>query len=106
MGNKPSAERLMARPIPAPQWLSRVPRLQPKIQMVGAVSPRPSMAVPDAYSTVVPLSPPRAERGTQALLQDVDTRPPSRAVAPSGASAGGPDAVPAPEPTAPIAQSP
>jgi hypothetical protein len=105
MGGKPSAERVVARPIPAPQWLSRVPRLQPKIQLVGAVSARPSMAAPDASSTMAPL-PPRAQRGAEAPRQDVDTRAASRALAPSGASAGGTPPVPAPEPTAPIAQSP
>ncbi|HEY7037715.1 MAG TPA: lytic transglycosylase domain-containing protein [Methylomirabilota bacterium] len=106
MGDKPSAERVLARPVPPPQWISRPPRLQPKIQMVGAAAGRPSIVGADSYPTLVPLSPPRAERGPQALLQDPDTRPVSRALAPSGASASGPDSVPAPEPTAPIGQSP
>jgi len=35
MGDKQTAERVLARPVPAPQWMSRMPRPQPKVQMVS-----------------------------------------------------------------------
>src|SRR5262245_3423226 len=101
MGDKPTAERVLAKAVPAPQWISRRP--QPKVQMVSTPSTRPLIVSPRSYPTMVPFPAPRADRGPQVLLQDADSRPSSRALA---AGAGPVDAVPAPEPTEPIAQSP
>jgi hypothetical protein len=103
MGDKPTAERVPAKPVPSPQWISRMPRPQPKVQMVSAPSTRPLIVSPGSYPTMVPLPAPRADRGAQVLLHDADSRPGPRALA---AGAGPADAVPAPEPTQPIAQSP
>jgi len=106
MGDKQTAERVLAKPVPPPQWISGVPRPQPKVQMVSTPASRPLIVRPQSYPTMVPPSAPRAERGPQVLLQDADARPMPRAVAPNPAGPGAADAVPAPEPTAPIGQSP
>ena len=106
MGDKQTAERVLAKPVPTPQWISRTPRPQPKVQMVSTPTSRPLIVRPESYPTMVPAPTPRAERGPQVLLQDADARPTPRAVAPSSAVPGVADMVPAPEPTAPIGQSP
>jgi hypothetical protein len=106
MGVKQSAPRPPAKPVPPPRWISRMPRLQPKVQMVSTPPVRPSIVSPDSYPTMAPLSAPRAERGPQVLLQDADSRPSPRAGTPGGTSAGAADVPPAPAPNAPIGQSP
>ena len=105
MGDKRTADRALARPVPAPRWISRMPRPQPNVQMVSQPSTRPLMVSPESYPTMVPLPGPRADRGP-VLLQDADSRPSLRVLAPGTAGGGAADAAPAPEPTAPIAQSP
>lgn len=104
MGDKPSAERVLARPVPAPQWTSRMPRPQPKMQMVSMPAARPLIGRPEPYPTMVLMPAPQTERGPQVLLQDTDARP--SPLAPAGAGSGAADRAPAPDPTAPIAQSP
>ena len=106
MGDKQTAERVLARPVPAPQWMSRMPRPQPKVQMVSTPITRPVIGHPEPYPTMVPMPAPRTDHGPQVLLQEADARPSPRAVAPPVAGPGAADAAPAPDPTAPIAQSP
>jgi hypothetical protein len=105
MGDRQTADRVMVKPVPAPQWLSRIPRPLPKVQMVSAPATRPLVGQPEPYPSMVPLSAPRPDRGPQVLLQDADGRPSPRGLAPTAAVPDA-DAAPAPEPTAPIAQSP
>jgi hypothetical protein len=93
MGDKSGAERVMAKPIPAPVWTSRRPRSGPAVRMVGA-SPVPSRP------TLVPLAAPRPERASQVVYQDGDSEPIPWTPATS------PDALTAPAPTAQIAESP
>lgn len=106
MGDKQTAERVLARPVPAPQWMSRMPRPQPKVQMVSTPVTRPLIGRPEPYPTLVPMPAPRTDHGPQVLLQEADARPSPRALAPPVAGPGAADAAPAPDPTAPIAQSP
>lgn len=100
MGDKKGAETVMARAvIPEPQWLSRMPRPRPKVQMVGASSApsRPTMvAVPAAART-------ERAAASQLVLQDPEPRPIPRTWTPPQAAAEAPLA---PEPTAPLTQSP
>jgi hypothetical protein len=106
MGDRPSAERVLARPVPTPQWISRMPRPQPKVQMVSAPVTRPLIVRPEPYPTMVALPAPRTDHGPQVLLQEAEARPSPRALAPPAAGPGAADAAPAPDPTAPISQSP
>ena len=94
MGDPKGAERVLAKPIPAPQWISRTSRPHPKVQMVSA----PASARP----TMVPVPAPRSERASQLVLQDSDLTPAPRTWTPTLS----PDDPPAPAPTAPLAQSP
>jgi len=104
MGDRQGAERVMAKPIiPVPQWISRLPRPQPKVQMVSGSSINPGIARPaGGPSTMVPSGPARAERGSQVLLQEPEPQPSARgwSLAPTSEPA------PTPEPTVPLAQSP
>ncbi len=94
MGDPKGAERVLAKPIPAPQWISRTSRPHPKVQMVSApASARPIM---------VPVPAPRSERGAQLVLQDSDAGPAPRTWTPAPSS----DDPLAPAPTSPLAQSP
>jgi hypothetical protein len=94
MGDPKGAERVLAKPIPAPQWISRTSRPHPKVQMVSApASGRPTM---------IPVPAQRAERGSQLVLQDSDPGQAPRTWTPTPSS----DDPPAPAPTAPVAQSP
>jgi transglycosylase-like protein with SLT domain len=105
MGDKQTAERMLARPVPAPQWMSRMPRPQPKVQMVSTPVTR-LIGRPEPYPTLVPMPAPQTDHGPQVLLQEADARPSPRALAPPVAGPGAANAAPAPDPTAPIAQSP
>jgi hypothetical protein len=106
MGDKQTAERVLARPVPAPQWMSRTPRPQLKVQLVSTPVTRPLIGRHEPYPTMVPMPAPRTEHGPQVLLQEVDARPSPRALAPAVAGPGAADPAPAPDPTAPTAQSP
>jgi transglycosylase-like protein with SLT domain len=112
MGDKKGAERMLAKPVPAPQWVSRVPRPQPKTHMVsaspaGGTSTRPTM---------IPVPGPRTgERAAQLVLHELEQRPSARTWSPAPVSSPVPTTVPmpamdapplAPEPTALIGQSP
>jgi hypothetical protein len=104
MGEKRTAERVLAKPVPPPRWISRVPRPQPAVQMVSGAAARPVLVSPESYGRIAPA--PRAERSPQALLDDSDSRPPSRALVPAAPPVAAADAMPAPAPNAPIGQSP
>src|SRR6266849_5338941 len=68
MGDKPGAERVMAKPVPAPMWTSRTSRPAPAVRMVGSppTSSRPTM---------VPFPAPRSERASQVVFQDGEAPP-------------------------------
>ena len=103
MGDKPGAERVLAKPIPAPRWFSRSPRPQPKVQMTSGPAVRPTIARSVAgYPTMVPTEPARSERGPQVLLQEMDPQPAARSWSPSPSS----ETPLSPAPTTPLAQSP
>ena len=104
MGEKRTAERVRAKPVPPPRWISRVPRPQPAVHMVSGATAQPVLVSPESYGRTVPA--PRAERSPQALREDSDSRPISRALVPVASPVAALDAVPAPAPTSPIAQSP
>lgn len=74
MGDPKSAEQVLAKPVPQPQWISRTPRPQPKIQTVSEPArpvPRPTM-VPVAASRG-PERPP-----AQLVLHEMEARPSAR----------------------------
>jgi len=96
MGDKPGAERVMAKPVPAPMWTSRTSRPAPAVRMV--VSP-PTSSRP----TMVPFPAPRSERASQLVFQDGEAPPLVRTWTPSPSM---PAASIVPEPTRPFAESP
>jgi hypothetical protein len=109
MGDRKGAETVLARPIPAPQWVSRSPRRKPPARIVSASGARPTSPRP----TMVHASGARSgERVTQLALHEVEQRPGARSWAPLPVimpAAMHPPASPAPlipDPTAPIGQSP
>lgn len=97
MGDKQGAERVMAKSksIPAPVWTSRTPRPAPVVRMVG------SSGAPQR-PTMVPMPSPRPERASHVVFQEGETQPVRTWTTAT------PSLVEqiAPEPTAPIAQSP
>jgi hypothetical protein len=95
MGDRKGAERVLAKPVPQPQWISRTARPRPKVQMVEAA---PAFARP----MMVPLPATRPDRAAQLVLHDAEPRPAARDWAPTPAAEG----PPAPEPDSPLAQSP
>ena len=103
MGQK-HTDRVLAKPVPAPRWISRGPRPQPAVQMVSGAPARPVLASSESDGRAV--AAPRAERSPQALLEDPDPRPASRALVPLPPPVAAADTVPAPAPTSPLAQSP
>ncbi|HEU4438034.1 MAG TPA: lytic transglycosylase domain-containing protein [Methylomirabilota bacterium] len=104
MGQKQTAERALARPVPSPRWISRVPRPQPAVQMVSGAPARPVLASPESYGATARV--PGPEHGPQVLVQDSDSRPSPRPLLPAAPPVTALDAAPAPAPTAPIGQSP
>jgi hypothetical protein len=98
MGDKHSAQVTLGKPIPAPQWISRSPRPQPKIHMASSPPTRPTM--------VTVTAPRPAERAAQLVLHELEPRPSSAAWAPVPAPLPAVDAPPAPAPTAVLGQSP
>ena len=96
MGDKPGAERVMAKPVPAPMWTSRTSRPAPAVRMVASppTSSRPTM---------VPFPAPRSERASQLVFQDGEAPPMVRTWTPSPSM---PAASIVPEPTHPFAESP
>jgi hypothetical protein len=96
MGDKPGAERVMAKPVPAPMWTSRTSRPAPAVRMV--VSP-PASSRP----TMAPFPAPRSERASQVVFQDGEAPPMVRTWTPSPSM---PAASIVPEPTHPFAESP
>ena len=95
MGDRRGAQIVMAKPVPAPRWVSRSPRPQPKTQMVNAapLTARPMM-VP------VPVS--RAERAAQLALDDTDSNPAPRTWGPPAPWPGPTEG----DPAEPLDQSP
>ena len=104
MGDKNGAEAVLAKPIPAPQWVSRTPRPLPKAYMVSPSSARPTPARP----TMVSVSASRAwERPSQLVLHDLEQRPSARTWSPMPAAMHTLDAPPPmPDPTASTGQAP
>jgi hypothetical protein len=104
MGDKKGAEAVLAKPIPAPQWVSRTPRPRPKAYMVSPSSARSTPARPTMVS--VPAS--RAwERPSQLVLHDLEQRPSGRTWSPMPVAMHTLDAPPPmPDPTAPTGQAP
>jgi hypothetical protein len=96
MGDKPGAERVMAKPVPTPVWTSRTSRPAPAVRM--AVSP-PSSSRP----TMVPFPAARAERASHVVYQDDEARPQIRSWT---SSPPAPAASLVPEPTQPFGESP
>lgn len=99
MGDRQTAERVMARPIPAPVWTSRASRPAPAVRMLGG----PAASRP----TMVPLASSRPERTSQVVLQDAEMLP-QPAARPWGEVSAEPSIPPAAPaaPTAPFGQSP
>jgi hypothetical protein len=97
MGDKPGAERVLAKPmpIPEPQWISRTARPKPKVQMVRAT---PAYARP----MMVPVPAIRPDRAAQLVLHEGELRPAARDWAPTPAAEG----PPVPEPDSPLGQAP
>jgi hypothetical protein len=104
MGDKNGAEAVLAKPIPAPQWVSRTPRPRPKAYMVSPSSARRTPARP----TMVQVPASRAwERPSQLVLYDLEQRPSGRTWSPMPAAMHTLDEPPPmPDPTAPTGQSP
>jgi len=105
MGDKKSAETVMAKPVPAPQWVSRTPRRTPQAHMVSVPAARPIPARP----TMVQVSAPRmVERPTaQLVLHELEQRPSARTWSSVPAAMGAVEALPpVPAPTVPIGQAP
>ncbi len=96
MGDKKGAERVLAKPIPEPQWISRTARPKPKVQMVRAA---PGYARP----MMVPVPAMRPDRATQLVLHDPEPRPAARDWTLTPAL---PDIPLAPEPHSSLGQSP
>jgi hypothetical protein len=111
MGDKKGAERVVARPIPPPQWVSRS---QPKVQMASAPPLRPTVARP----AMIPAAAPRVpERASQLVLHELEQRPSARSWSATPvpmsvpAQAPGPVQAPLPapampEPSVPFGQAP
>jgi len=104
MGDKRAAETVMARPVPAPQWVARSPRSSSKTHMVSTTAVYPSAARP----TMVQVAAPRgAERpAAQLVLNELEQRQSSRTWSPMPASMRPEDPPPMPDPTVQLGQSP
>ncbi|MGH7314700.1 MAG: lytic transglycosylase domain-containing protein [Candidatus Rokuibacteriota bacterium] len=100
MGDKKSAEKVLARPVPAPQWISRTPRRQPKVQLASSPPPRPA----PARQTMIAVPTPRAaERAPQLALHETEPGASSRTWSPIPRSEA---PVVVSGPTAPLGQAP
>ncbi len=100
MGDRHTAERVMARAIPAPVWTSRTARPAPPVRMLTTSgSTRPTM---------VPLSAPRPERASQVVLQnnDAPAPPPAHSWTEPSAAPIVPAIPSGPSPILPFAESP
>jgi Transglycosylase SLT domain len=108
MGDKNGAEAVLAKPVPAPQWISRTPRPQPKAHMVIASPARSTFTRPTMVQ--VPASRTGERATTQLVLHELEQRPSARTWSPTPVPLMAPmhagDAPPVPEPTVPIGQSP
>jgi hypothetical protein len=104
MGDKNGAEAVLAKPIPAPQWVSRSPRPLPKAYMVNRPAARPAPARPTMVS--VPASK-AGERASRLVLHDLEQRPSARTWSPMPAAMyTGELPPPMPDPTAPTGEAP
>jgi hypothetical protein len=105
MGDKKGAERVMAKPVPPPQWVARSPRTEPKVRMASPASPYPGSTRP----TMIQVAAPRGgeQPAAQLVLHELEQRPSSRTWSPAPAAAMHADAPPPmPEPTVLIGQAP
>lgn len=103
MGDRKGAETVMAKPVPAPQWVARSPRTEPKVRM-ASTPPYPSSNRP----TLIQIAAPRAgERpAAQLVLHELEQRPSPRTWSPTPASMHSDAPPPMPEPTILMGQSP
>ena len=74
MGDKHAAETVTAKSVPAPQWVTRTPRPQTKIQVANVPAPRWTGTRP----TMVNVAPRGPERASHLALQDLESRPSAR----------------------------
>jgi hypothetical protein len=96
MGDKKSAERVVARPIPPPQWISRS---QPKVEMASATPLRPT----SPRRTVAAAAPPRVpERASQLVLHELERRPAARTWSATPVPMSAPLQTPVPAAEAPL----
>jgi hypothetical protein len=105
MGDKKGAETVMAKPVPAPQWVARSPRSQSKTHMVSTAPVYPGPVRP----TMVQMSVSRmSERpAAQLVLNELEQRPSSRTWSPTPAiiqTVDTPPSIPAPD--TPMGQAP
>jgi hypothetical protein len=110
MGDKKGAELVLAKPVPAPRWISRTPRPSPKVQMVSAPAPRPTTPRPTMVPAVAPRVP---ERASQLVLHELEQQPGARtwsAMPPPTETPTHPptrlDGSPMPAPIVPFGQAP
>ncbi len=66
MGDKKSAETVLAKPVPAPQWIARSPRSSSKAHMVSAPPVYPTSARPTMVQVPAPRSAERAAASARA----------------------------------------
>jgi transglycosylase-like protein with SLT domain len=105
MGDKKGAETVMAKPVPAPQWVARSPRAQSKAHMVSTAPAYPGPVRP----TMVQMSVSRMNErpAAQLVLNELEQRPSSRTWSPAPAIIQVGDTPPSmPAPNAPMGQSP
>jgi hypothetical protein len=104
MGDKQGAETVLAKPVPAPQWIARSPRSQSKAHMVSAPPRYPTPTRP----TMLQVATPRAgERpAAQLVLHELEQRPSSRTWSPMPSAMRGDGPPPMPEPTVQVGESP
>ncbi|MGH7397151.1 MAG: lytic transglycosylase domain-containing protein, partial [Candidatus Rokuibacteriota bacterium] len=79
MGDKKGAAKVLARPVPAPRWISRTPRRPPKVHLVSAPPSRPAPAPP----TMIAPTPRAAERAPQLVLYETEAQPSVRTWSPT-----------------------
>ena len=105
MGDKKGAETVMAKPVPAPQWITRSPRSPSKAHMVSTAPVYPGPVRP----TMVQMSVSRmSERpAAQLVLHELEQRPSSRTWSPTPAIIQTVDTAPSmPAPNTPMGQAP
>jgi hypothetical protein len=104
MGDKQGAETVLAKPVPAPQWIARSPRSQSKAHMVSAPPRYPAPTRPTMLQVATPRAGERA--AAQLVLHELEQRPSSRTWSPIPSALRGDGPPPMPEPTVQMGESP